>query len=288
VSHLIVNGEEIAPERIQAETSAVARLLAEQITDEDPLVQRLRAREWAEENLIEDELLRQAAWSDPEPVPAEAIEQARQAPPDAIQGQRESAGSSIHEDSKLVEEQLRRQRLIQKITSHISPPRRPDVISFYRAHQNDFFSPEMVHAAHIIRNVDEQNDETAARAAIDQVQAELAHGRPFGEVADEMSNCPGRGGDLGFFRRGQMVLEFDAVVFELAPGEVSGVFRTEFGFHIAKVLEKRPEGILPFELVREHIEQHLMVEKRQAALHRFVDDLRAKADVRKVKDRSGV
>jgi len=254
VSNLIVNGETIDPGRIREETSAILQLLTDQMPGEDPLARQLRAREWAEENLIENALLQQAASNDP------------------------VLGS--------LEAPLRREKFIERITAHVAPPRRAEIVSFYRANQKKFFLPEMVHAAHIVRNVDEQNDESVARAAIERAAAELARGRDFGEIADELSDCAGDGGDLGFFPRGQMVEAFDAIVFRLSTGQVSGIFRTEFGFHIAKVLGKRSEGIQPFESVRGDIERHLLTEKRQAALERFVDDLRAKANIRRARERA--
>jgi hypothetical protein len=250
VAHLIVNGETIDPGRIREEASAISQLLADQMPGEDPLARQIRAREWAEENLIEDALINQTASSDP------------------------VLGS--------LEAPLRRERLIEKITADVTSPRRTEMLTFYRANLQFFRIPEMVHAAHIVRNIDEQNDESSARHAIKQAAAELARGRPFSEVADELSDCAGNGGDLGFFPRGQMVDAFDEVVFRLPPGRVSAIFRTEFGFHIAKVLEKRAAGIQPFELVRDEIERRLLAEKRQAALNRFVDDLRGKADIRRV------
>jgi parvulin-like peptidyl-prolyl isomerase len=66
-------------------------------------------------------------------------------------------------------------------------------------------------------------------------------------------------------------------------GQVSPIFQTEFGFHIAKVIARKPAGPVPFEEVRDRIEQQLTAEKRQAALHQFLDGLRAKADIQRVK-----
>jgi parvulin-like peptidyl-prolyl isomerase len=240
---LIVNGEKIEGERIRAETAAVAKVLAERLPEEDPLEQRMKAREWAEENLIEEVLLRQASAADP--------------------------------------------KAVEKIVSRVGRPQRSEVLAVYRSNESIFHSPEMVHAAHVVCNIDEQNDEATAKAKIDRVALELAGGREFSEVADELSDCPGNGGDLGTFPRGEMVESFDEVVFQLRPGAVSGIFRTEFGFHIAKVLEKKSAGTKPFESVRDEIEQHLWEERRQSALHEFVDGLRAKAEIRKVKEKEG-
>ena len=74
------------------------------------------------------------------------------------------------------------------------------------------------------------------------VEQELRNGAAFAEVADRYSDCPGSGGDIGWFPRGEMVPEFDEVVFALAPGENSEVFRTRFGFHIVRVLERKASG----------------------------------------------
>jgi parvulin-like peptidyl-prolyl isomerase len=137
----------------------------------------------------------------------------------------------------------------------------------------------MVNAAHIVRNIDEKTTEAEARAAIEGVADELAQGADFAEVADRNSDCPGRGGDLGFFARGQMVPEFDDVVFALAPGDVSGIFRTPFGYHIARVIAHRAAGIAKFDVVREQISEILYAEKRQRVIDRFIDQLRAKASI---------
>ena len=76
-----------------------------------------------------------------------------------------------------------------------------------------------------------------------------------------------------------MVPEFDAVVFALKPGEVSPVFRTAFGFHIAKVYGHADERLATFEEARPQIERHLLTEKHQKALERLCDHLRARATV---------
>ena len=104
-------------------------------------------------------------------------------------------------------------------------------------------------------------------------------GDSFEAIADELSDCPGSGGDLGWFPRGQMVPEFEAVVFALKPGEISPVFRTSFGFHIAKVHNRAEERLATFEEARPQIERQLLTEKHQKALERLCDYLRARATV---------
>jgi len=239
---LIVNGEAIEEAEIRRETAAMLALMTERMPGENPATLRTRAREWAEDNLIEAALLRQAALAEP-----------------------------------AAEEKPRLERLIERITSPASPPRHKDVVAWYVKNRDSLEEPEQIHAAHIIKNVDEQHPEAEARAIIEHARAELSKGRPFGEVADELSDCPGNGGDLGFFARGQMVPEFEQVVFNLDLNAVSEIFRTEFGFHIATLLERQPAGIRKLEEVQSRIEEQLLREKKQKRLDQYVDQLRARA-----------
>ena len=115
-----------------------------------------------------------------------------------------------------------------------------------------------------------------------EAEAELNRGVAFEEVADRYSDCAGNGGGLGYFPRGEMVDEFDRVVFALAPNEQSGIFRTGFGFHIAKCYDKKPAGYRSFADVRQDIERMLLREKQERVLEQYVDGLKAQADIRNV------
>jgi len=79
-----------------------------------------------------------------------------------------------------------------------------------------------------------------SKQAADKVLYELSIGKDFAEVAKLRSTCPSReqGGDLGFFGKGQMVKEFEDVAFGMKIGEVSGLVKTQFGFHVIKMVAK--------------------------------------------------
>jgi parvulin-like peptidyl-prolyl isomerase len=234
-----VNGELLNENEVLEEERAILPRLAEAMQGEPRSAVTAKAREWSRENAIDRVLLRQAAARE-----AESIEQ-----------------------------------LILRLTAKLMPPKMKELTEYYRRNAESFYRPEMVRAAHIVRNVDEKTTEDEARAAIEGIAAILGQGADFAEVADGHSDCPGRGGDLGFFARGQMVQEFDEVVFALEPGRVSGIFRTPFGFHIARLIERRAEGIPKFDELREKIEKTLYTEKRQRAIDRFIDQLRARAAI---------
>ena len=278
---LTVNGEAIDDAVIRNEEDELRPRLRQAMPEESAATLEARTREWARENAIERVLLRQAAMSDGEALEADVLDRAvAQSRPPAP----EDAGCILpggRDDFRLqVEAQLRVERFTARLTAKLVPPRSKEVSEYYRKHRDEFFTPELVHAAHIVKNVDEKTTAEAALADMQAVQAELEQGGDFAEIADRRSDCPGRGGDLGYFPRGQMVDEFDAVVFAMEPGRHSEIFRTQFGYHIAKVYDRKPEGLRPLADVKGNIEALLFQQKKQRRIEQCLDSLRAKADIR--------
>ena len=262
---LTVNGEEITDADLRLEEEQLRGQLRRAMPNETAAAIESRTIEWARENAIERVLLRQAAVADPEPLAEGALEAAVAGNP----GQTREA----------LEVQLRVERFTSRLTSKLVPPRPKEVSEYYRQRREEFTAPELIRAAHIVKNVDEQNAEEAVLPQIQAIEAELNQGADFAEVADRLSDCPGRGGDLGYFARGQMVEEFDNVIFGLQPGQRSVIFRTPFGFHIATVLDRKAAGPQPFEEVKGMIEKLLYDQKKQRRVEQYLDRLRAEADI---------
>src|SRR6187399_2622840 len=128
-----------------------------------------------------------------------------------------------------------------------------------------------VHARHILV---ETEDEAKA------VAEELKKGADFAELAKKKSKDPGAsdGGDLGFFTKDQMVPEFSAVAFAMEPGKISDPVKSQFGWHIIKVEEKRARKAPDFEQVRAQIETYV-TRKAQAE---YVAKLREAAKVERM------
>ncbi|WP_315775701.1 MULTISPECIES: peptidylprolyl isomerase [unclassified Bradyrhizobium] len=128
-----------------------------------------------------------------------------------------------------------------------------------------------VHARHILV---ETEDEAKA------VKAELAKGADFAELAKKKSKDPGAsdGGDLGFFTKEQMVPEFANVAFSLEPGKISDPVKTQFGWHIIKVEEKRSRKPPEFDQVKGQIETYV-TRKAQAD---YVGKLRESAKIERL------
>lgn len=140
-----------------------------------------------------------------------------------------------------------------------------------------------VHARHILIRA-APGDDKASKEAEDKIKAVIARlnkGEDFAKVAGEVTEDPSgkaNGGDLGFFSKDQMVPEFSDVAFKLDKGEISAPVKTQFGWHVIKVEDKRVKPAPTFEQVKPQIEQYV-VRKAQADL---VTKLRADAKIEKM------
>lgn len=133
----------------------------------------------------------------------------------------------------------------------------------FKANEAKYNTPEQVRAAHILIKSDAGND-AQARAKAESVLKRLVK-EDFGKVAAQVSDDPGsktKKGELGFFARGQMVKEFDEAAFSLPVGKVSGLVKSNFGYHIIKVSEKRAAHKANFETVKNEIAQKLISDEK--------------------------
>ena len=157
---------------------------------------------------------------------------------------------------------------------------------YYDEHTDQFKQAEQVKASHILIQVAPDADDekkTEAKNKIAAVQERLKKGEDFASVAKESSEGPSksRGGDLGFFQRGQMDKSFEEAAFALEPGTLSDVVETRFGYHIIKVDEKKPETTLSFSDEKDKIEQFLKQQKTREKIEGYLEDLRKKAKIDK-------
>ena len=164
---------------------------------------------------------------------------------------------------------------------------------YYDDNTQLFATQEQVRARHILISVDEKAEDKAkaqeaACAKLMPLKERIEKGEDFATLAKEHSDCPSakEGGDLGFFGHGQMVPEFDKAAFALKPGEVSDIVKTEFGCHLIKVEEKRPAGTMPYEEVKDKLEQGLKQQKIQAAVGKKIEELKAGATIERLPDKA--
>ncbi len=282
---LYINGEKVEDQMIKDEADKL-RPQYEQVFSEMPADEREKQlMDWSRENVIEGVLLRQAAMKDPDGPPAEAVDKVLADMIEQSGGKEQffqQMGLAPDQEDKVkedIEQRLRLEKLIEKVTSSAGEPSEKDIRKHYEKNKERFTIPEMVRAAHIVRHLKPIDDPEKLKAEMDEIRAQMDENTDFAEIAAKHSECPDDGGDLGFFARGQMVQQFDEIVFDMEKGGISDVFQTEFGYHIAKVLEKKPAIPCPIEEVREVIVKELSEQARQRAIEKFVDAEKEKATI---------
>jgi len=156
--------------------------------------------------------------------------------------------------------------------------------AYYDTNKEVFKAPEEVRASHILIKTDPGMDASKraeARNKIEKVRERLHKGEDFAELAKEVSEGPSRsrGGDLGYFRKGQMVKAFEDVSFAMEPGQVSDIVETRFGYHIIKVTGRRPEKVVEFDDVKSKLKDYLKSRKIQEGVNKLVASLKEKAEI---------
>lgn len=152
-----------------------------------------------------------------------------------------------------------------------------DIEKFYAKNKEQFKIEEQVNARHLLIRVDENAaDEDVAKAMekITLAQNELAEGKDFAQVAETYTEDPSgtlTGGALGWFGRGRMVPAFEEVAFTLEPGQISDPVRTQFGFHLIQVEEKKPGGYQDFEEARPVIVESIARDRAMETLQDYLD-----------------
>jgi len=178
-----------------------------------------------------------------------------------------------------------RELIDQKVASKIVI-KDEETKAYYDGNPQFFQQPEQVKASHILIKVEPTADEAAkteARKKITEVQQKLKDGGDFAALAKEYSQGPSsaKGGDLGYFRRGQMVGPFEDAAFSIKTDEVSDLVETRFGYHIIKVYDKKPEQTLAYADVKDKIAQRLKQEKVEKDATQYVKNLKKGAKVEK-------
>lgn len=165
---------------------------------------------------------------------------------------------------------------------HVTPEQVKD---FYDHNREEFNRPAEVRASHILIRVPEgasAADRKAARQRATALLEQLKGGADFAKVARESSQDPAsaaKGGDLGYFGKGEMDETFEKEVFALTPGKLSDVVETPYGFHIIKVTDRRAAGQESLDEVKDRISAALVKRERQQRQADFVAELRKKAKI---------
>ncbi len=155
-----------------------------------------------------------------------------------------------------------------------------EIRAYYEDNREEYNQDERVRARHILLRVTDEAAAPAVEARLASIRARIEAGEEFAALAAELSDDPvskERGGDLGFFGRGDMIGAFEDAAFGAAPGELVGPVRTSFGYHLIEVLEKRPGGTRSLDEVREEIRATLVAERAASLAASKASELAARA-----------
>jgi len=285
----VVNGTVITQAELDAQMSLVVdRLRASGRLPDVSQLDQIRGQ--VLENLIARELLYQESQKKGIKISQDAINEQllnlKSQFPNEAEFNKALTRMNLTEDS--IKEKLERDLALKKLIEDEVAPNvtvsDSEIRAFYENNPETFKQPERVKASHILIKVDPAADpslKAEAQKKIDLVQARLQKGEDFGALAKEYSEGPSgpKGGDLGYFTRGQMVKPFEDAAFAMKPGEVSGKVETKFGYHLIKVTDITPEGTLPYDDVKKRLGEFLQQRKIQEEINVYVKKLEEKAKI---------
>lgn len=283
-----VNGEAIPKSQLEDAFKAAVEgsgVKSEDLTPE----QKIGGYRQILDELIMDKLVAKAAAevqvTDAD-VEAEIAKLKKQFPDEnAFNEQLKQVGQTPEKLQASMKTMLQQQRWMQEQIKGKGDVAPDEAQKFYDSNKQEFENPEMVKASHILFMVNKDDSEDVVKkkeAAAKSALARAKKGEDFNKLAKELSEEPGAkdsGGELGFFSKDRMVPEFAEASFTLKPGTIGGPVRTQFGWHVIKVEEKKPAGTTPFVEVKEQIVAYLKNTKERQAVQEILANLRKSAQI---------
>ncbi len=153
----------------------------------------------------------------------------------------------------------------------------------YQANLDNYRLPERVQVRHILLKTTDKPEAEVKKiqARAEELLKQLKAGADFAELAKKNSEDPGsaaKGGDLGWIVRGQTVPQFESAAFSLKPKELSGVIKTEYGFHILQVMAKEQAHVQPFDDVKKQLAEDAKRQQVFDTMQKIADDARAQLE----------
>jgi len=178
----------------------------------------------------------------------------------------------VLEQIKKMTEQILVQALIEREILDKVEINDEEALEYYEQNKDSFTEKEQIHLYNILVETEEE-----AQDILEQLKA----GGDFSEIAKEKSIGPSaaQGGDLDYLSKGTIIPEIDEVVFALEVEELSGIVKTDFGFHILKITDKKPETVKTLEEVKEDIIQTLLPTKQKEAFDNFLEELKGEIEI---------
>ena len=170
--------------------------------------------------------------------------------------------------------------LRENIFAEIKHPTEEELIKYYSNNKDQFRDEDEVRASHIFKSVREVEKREEIFNELCGIREKIINGLDFFEIAKSYSDKPEEEIDLGYYKRGELMDEFEIITFSMKLGEVSPVFNTAHGFHLAKVTDRKTGLTKPYEDVKSIIKEELILLAQDKKLREYVEELKSSADIK--------
>ena len=281
---LIINGEEIDEDIVDAEfrqiKSHYERTLQVACCERDP-----EFRGYAKDNIISRALLNQESFRRfPEVSEDEITERLNKLISEAG-GETQfylNIGMGV-KDEAIVRPNVANGVRLDKLLGEVYQPEpvytEEQMRAWFEQHTGLFMTDEEIHAAHISKNLQGAQSRQETFQHLRSVRQELLAGADFMTVAEREKGEDHQQTDLGWFKRGEFMEEFEVIAFSLNVGEISPVFTTQLGLHLCILLGRRESRPKTFEECRDAIANRMLEEYRDQRFKAFLEELKSKADI---------
>lgn len=283
-----VNGDKISKAQLDEAFDKAVEMTGVKASDLTP-EQKLEGYRQILDELITEKLVNKAAAGITVPqadVDAQIAKIKAQFPSDeAFSKQLSQVGQTPEQLSETIRKMLQQQRWLEDQLAGKTDISDEEAKKFYDENKKEFEQPETVKASHILFRVNKDDSEDVVNQKLKAAQTaetRAKKGEDFTALAKELSEEPGAkesGGDLGFFAKDRMVPEFAEVAFSEKVGDVSDPVRTQFGWHVIKVTDKKPAGTLPYDEVKAQLITYLKSKKQEEAAQELLKSLRDSAKI---------
>ena len=281
---LIINGEEIDEDIVEAEFRQIKghyeRTLQVACCERDP-----EFRGYAKDNIISRTLLNQEAQKRIPEVSEEDITARLQKLIQDAGGETQFYTNIglVAKDEAAIRPNIANGVRLDKMLADIYQPE-PDYTdaelrAWYEDHLELFMTEEQIRAAHITKNLQGVQSREEVFKHLRKVRAELLAGADFMNVAERERSEEQQLIDLGWFKRGEFMEEFEVIAFSMTEGEISPVFTTQLGLHLCTVLGRKNPEPKPFEEAKPDVQRRKLDEYRDAKFNEFLEQLKAGADI---------
>lgn len=186
-------------------------------------------------------------------------------------------------DESLLQDNLangvRMDKLLKNVYSPEPEPTEADIQAYYEANVKHFLTEEQIRVSHISLNLSGARSRAEVYQNMRELREQVLGGADFDALAAENNSNKDMSPDLGWFKKGEFMEEFEAIAFSMRDGEISPVFTTQLGFHICRLAERKPAVPKPLDEVRGAVQARILEEFRDGKFNEFLETLKGGAKI---------